>query len=134
MTRVVVDTAAWSLALRRRQPQSTSPAGHKLAALLQNGPPVVLIGLILQELLQGVRSRTQFDRIQRALAAFPVIEPTRDDYVEAARVRNLCAGRGAQPGTIDCLIAAVCLRHDCLLLTADADFEDIARHTALRLV
>ena len=38
-------------------------------------PPLVLIGLILQEFLQGLRFRAQFDQILRALAAFPVIEP-----------------------------------------------------------
>lgn len=134
MTRVVVDTSAWSLALRRREPQAASRTVWKLNALLQDGPPLVLIGVILQELLQGLRSHTQFKQMQRALAAFSLIEPTRDDYVEAARVRNLCASKGVQPGTIDCLIAAVCLRHDCLLLTADSDFQAIARHTALRLV
>jgi predicted nucleic acid-binding protein len=134
VTRVVVDTSVWSLALRRRQPQAASQTVQKLYALLQDGPPLVLVGIILQELLQGLRSQAQFKQMQRALAAFPLIEPTRDDYVDATRVRNLCAAKGVQPGTIDCLIAAVCLRHDCLLLTADADFQAIARHTALRLV
>jgi predicted nucleic acid-binding protein len=134
VTGIVVDTSAWSLALRRQHAQPTSPVVQKLAAVLQDGPPIVLIGIVLQELLQGLRSSNQFTRILQALAVFPLVEPIREDYVEAARVRNICAGKGLQVGTIDCLIAAMCLQHDCLLLTADADFEAIARHTALRLL
>jgi len=134
VTRVVVDTSAWSLALRRRRPQPSSPIVQKLAALLGDGPPIVLLGIIVQELLQGLRSPGQFKRVLQALAPFPLLEPTREDYIEAARLRNTCAANGIQAGTIDCLIATLCLRRDCLLLTADADFEAIARHTPLRLL
>lgn len=134
MTRVVVDTSVWSLALRRQQVRADAPAVRKLVGFLQNGPPLVLVGVILQELLQGLRSRTQFDRIQQTLSSFPLVDPTRNDYVAAARLRNHCSSKGVQTGTIDCLIAAVCLANNCLLLTTDADFEAIARHSALRLI
>lgn len=64
----------------------------------------------------------------------PVPEPTKSDYVEAARLYRLCRSKGFTiRSTIDCVIASLCLRDDRALLTRDRDFEAIAKHSALRL-
>ena len=129
----MVDTSVWSLALRRRPSEQTLPT-QKLTRLIQEGESIFLLGVILQELLQGLRSRKDFNRLLDKLSAFPVIEPRREDYVEAARLRNQCAAKGIQTGTTDFLIAAICIQYGCLLLTTDRDFDSIARHSALKLL
>lgn len=48
-------------------------------------------------------------------------------------IRNRCRKRGIQAGTIDALIAQLCIRHELVLLTSDVDFTHIAKHTALRI-
>lgn len=131
--RVIVDTSVWSLALRRKS-YHPSLAVEKLTRLLEEGESLFLLGVILQELLQGLRLRKDFDRLHKRLEPFPLIEPRRKDYVEAARLRNHCESRGVQAGTIDVLIATISIQHDCLLLTTDADFRAIARHSALKLI
>ena len=59
--------------------------------------------------------------------------PTRDDPVEAARIRNGCRRSGILVGTIDALLAHICSQHDLVMLTCDQDFSYIARHTSLRI-
>jgi predicted nucleic acid-binding protein len=38
-----------------------------------------------------------------------LLVPDRQDHVEAAELRNLCRRRGVQVGTIDTLLAQLCL-------------------------
>ena len=42
-----------------------------------------------------------------------------------------CAGRGDPTGTIDALLAQLCIRHDLTLLTTDKDFVRAASHCPL---
>ncbi len=44
------------------------------------------------------------------------------------------AAAGIQIGTIDALIARLCIRHGLTLLSTDHDFENIAAHTPLKLL
>jgi predicted nucleic acid-binding protein len=56
------------------------------------------------------------------------------DYEEAAALYRVCRRSGTTVRKlIDCLIASVAIRADSPILHADADFEVLARHTALRI-
>ena len=55
------------------------------------------------------------------------------DHVDAADLRNRCRRAGVQIGTIDALIAQLCLRHDLTLLTTDHDFAAVTKHCPLRV-
>jgi hypothetical protein len=48
-------------------------------------------------------------------------------------LRNTCRRNGVQIGTIDAVIAQLCIEHDLSLLTADNDFIHAARFVPLRL-
>jgi hypothetical protein len=48
-------------------------------------------------------------------------------------LRNRCRRAGIQIGTIDALLAQLCLRHDLTMLSVDRDFEQVAQHCGLRL-
>jgi len=129
---VFVDTSIWSLAWRRDRPESSAGA-RLLEEALQRGDMVVTTGLVLQELLQGFRGPKQRLRIIDALSTLPLIPPDRSDHIAAADLRNQCRRKGIQIGTIDALLAQLCIRHELLMLTADVDFERIAALTPLRL-
>jgi predicted nucleic acid-binding protein len=63
-----------------------------------------------------------------------VAEPSRSDYVAAARIYRACRDGGATPrSAVDCLIAQVCIRDSLTLLTRDRDFTAIAQWTPLKL-
>ena len=127
-----VDTSIWSLALRRDSPDA-SPEVSALARALEAGEPVFTTGLVLQELLQGFRGPRARDRIIERFAALPFLMADRDDHVAAAALRNACRRRGVQVGTIDALLAQLCIRHDLTMLTTDRDFARLAQHEPLDL-
>ena len=127
-----VDTSVWSLAFRR---DVVSP-GAEVTALrqaLEGGEILVTTGLILQELLQGFAGpRARKDIIER-FTALPFLNPDRQDHIDAAELRNRCRRAGLQIGTIDALLAQLCVRHALTLLTADKDFVLAASQCRLRL-
>jgi predicted nucleic acid-binding protein len=127
-----VDTSVWSLTFRRDAPV-LSDERRELVRAIEAGEELVTTGLVLQELLQGFsgpRNRTQ---ILDRFAALPPLIPDRRDHEDAAELKNKCRRVGIQIGTIDALLAQLCLRHDLMLLTTDRDFHNIARHCALRI-
>lgn len=131
---LVVDTCVWSLVLRRDAVDPGNPWVKSFVHHVEVGDAVVLLGPILQELLDGVRSERDFDRLLRTLEPFPVIGPARSTYVEAARLGNLCRTRGVQAGPADFFIAASCIERGFPLLTSDRDFSFISRHCDLILL
>jgi predicted nucleic acid-binding protein len=129
---LLVDTSVWSLAFRR-DADSAVPQVEVLRAALDGGEVIVTTGLILQELLQGFAGpRSRSELVQR-FTALPLLVPDRQDYIDAAGLRNLCRRAGVQLGTIDALLAQLCVRHDLTLLTTDSDFILAARHCPLRV-
>jgi predicted nucleic acid-binding protein len=129
---IFVDTSVWSLAFRR-DADSSVPQIAALRAALEGGETVATTGLVLQELLQGFAGpRARKDIIQR-FAALPLVIPDREDHIDAAELRNRCRRSGVQVGTIDALLAQLCIRHELLLLTTDQDFALAAKHCPLRI-
>ena len=129
---LLVDTSVWSLAFRRDRP-STAPEVRALRGALEGGEAIVTTGLILQELLQGFAGpRARADIIDR-FGALPLLAPNRQDHIDAAELRNRCRRAGVQIGTIDALIAQLCIRHKLTLLTTDNDFQRVIAHSPLRV-
>ena len=129
---IFVDTSVWSLALRRDAPAVT-PAVSTLVQALESGEPVLTTGLVLQELLQGFAGPKGRVAILDRFSALPLLRPDREDHIGAAELRNLCRRRGLQLGTIDALLAQICIRHGLTFLTADADFARMARYCDLKV-
>lgn len=128
---LVVDTSVWSLVLRRPRVDEADPFVRAFRVHIEAGDGIFLIGNILQELLDGVRAKKDFDRLLRLLDPFPLLPLEREAYVGAAELRQRCRSKGVQAGAIDCLIAAACMQHGFPLLTADRDFQYIAQHSEL---
>ncbi len=127
-----VDTSVWSLALRRDQ-DAAVPQLAALRAALDGDDIVVTTGLVLQELLQGFAGpKARSDIIER-FAALPIVVPDRQNHIDAAALRNTCRRAGVQLGTIDALIAQLCIRHRLTLLTTDKDFVHAAAHCPLKV-
>ena len=127
-----VDTSVWSLALRR-DGDSTAPEVQILRRALEGGEIVVTTGLVLQELLQGFSGQRTHTEIVTRFGALPFLVPDRQDHIDAADLRNRCRRAGVQVGTIDALLAHLCIRHDLTLLTTDSDFVHAAAHCPLQV-
>lgn len=131
--RVLVDTSVWSLAFRKKQP-STEPSVEQLRELISSGHSIYYVGIILTELLQGIRSEIGFNQIEKHFDVLELLELKKEDYVCAAKLSQTCRKAGINAGTIDYLIAAACIEHSCSLLTTDRDFERIATVSPLLLL
>jgi predicted nucleic acid-binding protein len=127
-----VDTSVWSLALRRDAPAEV-PEVRALVEALGGGDTLVTTGLVLQELLQGFAGPRSRREIIDRFSALPLIVPDRLDHIEAAELRNSCRRKGLQIGTIDALLARLCLRHRLLMLTTDQDFRMASAHIGLKI-
>jgi hypothetical protein len=128
----LVDTSVWSLAYRRDTPPEV-PQVAVLRSALVDGDRVALAGMVLLELLRGFIPPRAQDRIVTDLAPLELIEPTRDDYVEAARLANTCRQAGVQLGSVDALLAELAITQDLELLTTDRDFANAAKVVPLRV-
>ncbi|MGD0346160.1 MAG: PIN domain-containing protein [Terracidiphilus sp.] len=123
MMKVIVDTCVWSLSLRRGSAASLKIGEQQMVAQLrqaiQDGNAAI-IGPIRQEILSGIRDKAHFARTEGLLDPFRDEEITASDYVEAARLYNLCRDHGVECGSLDILICAVAVRNHYDILTSDA--------------
>lgn len=112
-----------------------SPEAAQLRSRIIDDDPLLVPGVVITEILVGVRSEADAERIERSLVPFDRAPQWDDtDYREAARIYRVCRASGATlRSAIDCLIAQTCLRYDFELLTKDRDFRVVARHFPLRL-
>ncbi|MCC6776150.1 MAG: PIN domain-containing protein [Hyphomicrobiales bacterium] len=127
-----VDTSVWSLAFRRDSPSPVAEAAALVHAI-EGGETILTTGIVLQELLQGFGGPKARAEILDRFSAVPLLSPDRDDHIAAAELRNRCRRSGIQVGTIDALLAQLCIRHDLTMLTNDNDFRLMSSCCTLRL-
>jgi len=133
---ILFDTSVLSRVFRRRRP---GPEERRLQVvfdeLMASDVPLGLPGIVLQEVLSGIRSHRQFSDLTARLPTGFAVVPGGGvpEHVEAARIRNVCLGKGLNVSGVDCLIAACTITGNHELFTVDADFEAIARHAPLKL-
>ena len=130
--RVIVDTSVWSLALRRNQ-DTPSQSVAKLRDLIADGR-VIMLGVVRQEILSGIRHLEQFNRLKEYLQAFPNLELSMRDYELAAEFYNTCRSQGIQGSNADFLICAVAAERNYAILTTDQDFENFQPHLPIILL
>jgi hypothetical protein len=128
---IVVDTSVWVDVLNGID----SPAAGTCVELIEAGEPVALTDVILTEILRGLGDEREANEVQRHLRAFPVLRlESLDDFALAAELYRTARHSGITiRKTLDCLIAAPCVRANAPLLHADKDFDRLAGRTALRI-
>jgi len=128
---IVVDTSVWVDVLN----DAPAPPALRCVELIEAGEPVALTDVILTEILQGLRSEREARLVERHLRAFPILRlGDLEDYVLAASLYRTARRAGVTiRKTLDCLIAAPCVRTGAPLLHADQDFDRLATCTELRI-
>lgn len=132
---ILFDTSVLSRVFRRKHPGvEVRRLQIAFEELMASDVPLGLPGIVLQEVLSGVRSHRQFsDLSAKLLTAFAVLPEGISEHVEAARVKNACLGKGLDVSGVDCLIAACAITGNHELFAVDEDFEAIAKHAPLKL-
>ncbi len=124
---ILVDTSVWVDFLN----SSRGSAGDELERLIGANAPVVLAGLVVAEVLQGLKRDVAL--VTRLLARWPLVEPGGfATYETAAAIFRQARGRGLTLSTVDALLAALAVEYNAALFTLDRDFERLD-FTGLRL-
>ena len=120
---ILVDTSVWIDFLEGKG----TPQHHKLRMLIENDEDVCLTGIVVTEILQGIRDERQNREIRDYLLEFPIFNPQgMSSYIRAAEIYRTCAGKGKTiRRTIDCLIAALAIEYGLVLFHNDRDFLNI---------
>lgn len=120
--KVIADTCIWSLVLRRRiaarLTQEEKQYTEMLTSLILDGH-LAMLGPIRQEILSGLKETPLFERVRSTLQSLPDEPLSEDDYVEAARLSNICRAKGIASSAIDILICSVAMRRGWRILTTD---------------
>ena len=129
---VLVDTCIWSFALRRDASPENAHHVSELRKLISDHH-VQMIGPVRQELLSGIRKKSQFEQLKSHLRAFPDIELEMEDYECAAEFFNTLRAKGIQGSSTDFLICAVSIRREIPIYTVDGDFSLYAKYLSIGL-
>jgi predicted nucleic acid-binding protein len=132
---VLIDTSVFSLALRRKD-ESLSANEKLLVAelseLIREGRART-IGLIRQELLSGIKTTEQCEKLRVHLRSFPdeVLDPS--DYEEAAKAGNRCRAKGVAVSIVDILLCAIAIKRQWAIFATDPDFSSYAKVLPLQI-
>jgi len=128
---IVVHTSVWIDVLGGRRTRQA----RRCVELIEGGEPVALTDVIFAEILQGLASDAEAREVEEHLRAFPVLRlEGLDDFSLAASLYRTARAKGVTiRKTLDCLIAAPCVRTGAPLLHSDADFDRLASCSSLRI-
>jgi len=129
---MLVDTSVWIDFFN----DHASAEAERLSRAIGEGESITLAGIVVTEILLGLRTDSEASRIGDLLQAFAVAAAqSLADYRETARIYRVCRSRGVTiRSTIDCLIAQIAIRDHLPVLTKDRDFRAIAQHFPLEMV
>ena len=127
---VLVDTTVWIDFFA----DSNEPHVAALQDLIVNEEDLSLCGVILAEVLQGIRSDADFVKTKRYLGDLIFLPMRQATFLRAAEVYRSLRKKGITiRKPVDCMIASVAIEYDIHLLHNDRDFDHIAKHSKLRI-
>jgi len=127
---VLVDTTVWIDFFGDR------PEPHVAAVeeLIDNDEDLCICGVILAEVLQGIRSDLDYRKTRDCLDALIILPMGQATFVRATDIYRSLRKRGITiRKPVDCMIASVAIEHNLPLLHNDRDFDQIAKHSKLEL-
>lgn len=129
MNPLLIDSSVWITLFRGGAPELR----ERLASAAAEGNRLATSEPVSLELLAGAteRSLTRLERLVEGLAVLD-LDPHVDFRTAAALSRASCARGRTVRSLMDCLIAAVAIRHDAVLVHRDRDFEALAAVSSLR--
>ena len=125
--RILPDTCAWIDFFMARP----TTLAENLKTALTNGT-IVSCGVVMYELLQGIRSHKEEELVISAFQALPQLEMTATTWIKAGRLSADLRKKGHTIPLSDIIIAALALENDCDVLTVDHHFDLIPNLKIIR--
>ena len=122
---ILVDTSAWVEFDRA----TASSVDARLTELIATTDQVAVSEPVIMEVLAGARDDRRATDLRRLMDRFSLLRfDASVDFDAATIIYRTCRRSGVTPrGMVDCMIAAVALRHRASLLAADSDLDLVAQ-------
>lgn len=128
---ILVDTTVWIDFFAGR----LRPHVATLEQFLRTGEDICICGIVLAEVLQGIRSDSEYTRTKDYFESLVFLSMTHDTFLHSSQMYRGLRKKGITIRTpLDCMIASVAIEHAVPLLHNDRDFDKIANHTSLEVV
>ena len=121
---VVVDTTVWIDFFRGR-----NELVRRHLRQLVRAQRAVLAGIVMAEVLQGIRSPSEQRQVEDHFTALRYVEVTQATWRSAAELAQALRGKGKTLPLSDLLIAALAAEHDCAVFSTDPHFTLIPHLT-----
>jgi len=126
----IIDTSIWVSYYN-----SVKDENSELVNKLIDDDEIIVLPVILQETLQGIRKDNIFTLTKELLLSYNYLKiDTVKSAIISAELYRFLRQKGItirKPN--DCLIAAICIDNDIPLFHNDKDFDNIAKHTSLKI-
>lgn len=126
---VLVDTSVWIDFFQ----DDDSLYAKTLEGLIKDSNRAVICGVILQEVLQGIKDHTTYELTKERLLKFPFLDTNKETYIFASFLYRNLRRKGITVPSIDTTIASIAILNRIPLFTKDEHFKTIARHSELKL-
>lgn len=128
---ILVDTTVW---IDLFSGQGT-PHVAALESLIARREDICLCGVILTEVLQGIRDDKEYAKTQTIFSDLLYLPVTRETFLLSAHIYRSLRIQGVTiRNSIDCMIAAVGIENKAALLHHDRDFDLISKHFNLKIM
>lgn len=127
---ILIDTSVW---IDLFAGQETTQV-NKLENLILQKEDLCTCGVVMTEVLQGIRSEKEYRKILSVLKNLLYLQMDQSVFIQSSNIFRTLRKKGITiRKSIDCMIAAVCLAHNCQLLHNDRDFTFIADSFPLQI-
>ncbi|HIJ64318.1 MAG TPA: PIN domain nuclease [Candidatus Hydrogenedentes bacterium] len=126
---ILVDTSTWIDFFAKRR----SPHVETLISSIKDSEDICICGIILTEILQGIRDDTQHRKTKTYLGELIFLPMTYPTFVKSADIYRSLRRKGITVRKpVDCMIAAVAIEHEVSLLHNDKDFAPMEKYCNLK--
>ncbi len=126
---VLVDSSIWIDYLQG----SGSVHNNRLEELIKDHNRTAICGIVLQEILQGIRDDKNYRTIRKSLASIPFINTDKETYLYSSALYRSLRKNGITVPPVDVTIASVAILNKLPLFTNDGHFKKIADFSDLKL-
>ena len=119
--KIIVDTSIWIEYFNRK----TNIVNFIEERIMEDC--LFMTGPIVSELLQGVKTEQEYEKLKNSIDAIPYLETTLEDWKEAGNISNKLRKKGITIPLTDIIISAVAISNNAKVYSLDKHFKEIPR-------
>lgn len=126
---VLVDTSIWIDFFQNND----SIHAQTLDGLIRDNNRAVICGVVLQEILQGIKDNNSYELTKERLSRLPFLDANKETYIYASSLYRTLRRKGITVPSVDTTIAAIAVLTRIPLFTKDEYFKIITRYSEMKL-